>query len=269
MRRIAVAGFIVGMLGAGVLAAPDPKPASTWADWAGSYQGTLTWSGCTVAGVKTATVELAFVDGVATIDLASTRPGMRAMTLAAGERDVWAGRQGDVAATITRVPNTIFLAVDLDSGCRVRGRLTRATTGVPACDQLVGWTRVEAQCTKLVARTEDLAKLLATAWKPADAARCASRAATLERTLIDGGCAPHPDPQIGARAPDCLDLAQVAERINRCGVPAHVKDITLRVANALVSAAQSAERSTLPVVEHQCRDARADLISIATQFRCP
>ncbi len=258
----------IGLLVAGsVVAAPQP---ATWADWAGSYQGTLRWSSCTVAGAKTVTLPVDFVDGVATIDLASTRPGMRAMTLVDDEHGR-SGRQGDVAVTLHRPRvDTLTLAIDLDSGCAVRGTLTRTTTKVASCDRLIGWARIDAKCTKQQHPSEDLIKLLATPWKPGDSARCTSRAAALEHHLIDVGCAPHPDPTIGVRSPDCLDLSQVAGRISRCGsVLPDLKQVAVSVANSLVRAAQTADASTRPTVEQQCRDARAELIAIATKFGCP
>lgn len=263
MRAVILAtGLLTSIAGA--------TPATTWSDWAGTYRGALTWSACSVAGAKTVALPLDFVDGVATIDLAATRPGMRAMTLVEDERG-WSGRQGDVAVTVQRPrADTLALAVELDSGCVVRGTLTRATTKVAACDRLLGWARIDAACTKQDHAAEDLAKLLATPWKPTDAARCTSRAAALEQHLIDTGCAPHPDPKIAVRAPGCLELSQVAGRISRCaGVVPELKRVAVGAATAIVSAAQTASRSTLPVVEQQCRDARAELIAIATQFNCP
>ncbi len=260
----------IGLLVAGsARAAPDPKP-STWADWAGSYQGSLTWSSCSVAGAKMVSLPLDFVDGVATIDLSSTRPGMRALTLIEDEHGL-AGRQGDVAVVLHRPrADRLVLAIDLDSGCMVRGTLARNSTSVASCDHLIGWARIDAKCTKHLTPTEDLANLLATAWKPGDAARCTSRAAALEHHLVETGCAPHPDPMIGVRSPDCLDLSQVAGRISRCGtVLPDLKQVVVSLASSVVSAAQTADRSTLPMVEQQCRDVRAELIAIATKFGCP
>lgn len=253
-----------------VTSVASAAPAPTWADWAGSYQGALTWSSCSVAGAKTVTLALDLVDGVATIDLAPARPGMRALTLVEDEHG-WSGRQGDVAVALQRPrPDALALAIELDSGCVVRGTLTRPTTKVAACDRLLGWARIDARCTKQDHATEDLAKLLATPWKPADAARCTSRAAALEQHLIETGCAPHPDPKIGVRSPDCLDLAQVAGRISRCGkVLPELERLAVAAASSVVSAAQTADRATLPMVEAQCRDTRAELIAIATKFGCP
>ncbi len=270
MRMLLVAVSLFAAITA-LDAAPTPK-AATWADWAGSYSGSLTWSGCTVAGARTVALPIDFIDGVATIDLTPARPGLRSITLVEeDDKPGWSGRQGDVAVTLTRPrAGAIDLAIELDSGCLVRGRLTRASTGVAACDALIGWARVEASCSKQAARGEDVAKLLATKWKPADATSCAKRAATLERTLIDAGCAPHPDPKIGVRSPACLDLTQAAARISRCSsVLPRIKDAAVAAANAIASAAQTAEEATLPYVEQQCRDTRAELVAIATRFGCP
>lgn len=263
MRVLIVAAAI-----ASAPALASPKPIPSWADWAGTWQGAVTWSSCTVAGAKQVALPLAFVDGVASIDLSSTRPGMRALTLVEDDKG-FSGRQGDVAVTLTRPRvDAIALSIELDSGCLVRGTLTRSTTRVGACDRLIGWARIDAACTKQQAPVEDLTKLLATTWKFSDAGRCTSRANALERSLIDAGCAPHPDPAI-LRSRDCLELSQVAGRISRCSVLPELKRRAVAAAQAIVSASQTAERSTLPVVEQQCRDARAELIAIATQFNCP
>lgn len=258
---------IVAIAFASTIAIASPKPIPSWADWAGTWQGAVTWSSCTVVGAKQVALPLAFVDGVASIDLSSTRPGMRALTLVEDDKG-FSGRQGDVAVTLTRPRvDAIALSVELDSGCLVRGTLTRPTTKVSACDRLIGWARIDAACTKR-APVEDLTKLLATTWKFSDAPRCTSRASALERSLIDAGCAPHPDPAI-LRSRDCLALSQVADRLSRCSVLPDLKRRAVGAAHAIVSASQTADRSTLPVVEQQCRDARAELIAIATQFNCP
>ncbi len=269
MRRV-ITGCLVASSVA--LAAPkpdDPKPI-TWADWVGTYQGPLTWSSCTPAGVKSAALALEISDGVASIDLAPTRPGMPSLSLISDDKG-WSGRQGDLAVTLARPkPDAIDIAIDLDSGCTMRGHLTRASV-VPACAALTGWGRIEARCTKLPgSAVEDFSKLSSTKWKPADADRCTARAAKLERALVDAGCAPHPDPLIGIRARDCRELGQVAARLSRCGnLPETIKSGILRSAGALSSASQSADRSTLPYVEQQCRDTKASLAAVATRFSCP
>jgi hypothetical protein len=262
---------------------PRPVPAPTWADWAGSYRGALRSTSCTVPGAKSATVTVAFADGVASIDLAGVRAGMDSLTLVSDDHG-WSARQGDLSVAIGRHrANTIDLAIELESGCAIRGRLTRRSTRIPACDRWLGWARIQAACTRLNAPARkdpagrstadaksadnDLAKLEARAWKRTDAARCTRRSNELERALVDVGCAPHPDPMIGARAADCLALADLAGKLSRCGaVPQDLKSRVLASAEALAAAAQTAEKATLPYVAKQCRDVHAALVSIATRF---
>jgi len=268
VASLVAAGVAVSIARSG--AAPE-RDTTSWADWAGSYRGALRWSGCSLPGAKSAAVALAFVDGVASIDLAAVRPAMSSLTLVSDDHG-WSARQGDLAVAITRPKHdTIDLALDLDTGCTMRGRLTRASSNIAACDALVGWARIEASCSKLSSPPlEDVAKLTATKWKPAEASRCTARAATIERELIDAGCAPHPDPLIGVRARDCVELSQLAGTLSRCGnLPQEIKNQVITAAQALASAAQSAEKATLPYVDKQCRDVRTSLVAIATQFRCP
>jgi len=222
-------------------------------------------------------VSLDAVDAVMSIDLGKLGGGLRAMSLASDDGG-WSARQGDVQVRIARgkpaAPNAVELLVELDSGCSARGRLQRASTGVPACDRLAGWTRIEARCSKLAQRgespLEDTALVARTRWRPADAAQCAARAAKIERALIDAGCALHPDPAIGARAADCLRLADDTARVVRCKrLPPDFEAALLQTADSLRAAAETAERATLGVVEQQCRDAKATLAVIATRFQCP
>lgn len=271
MRRWRSAGGLATTaLAASALAGPKPSPTTTWADWVGAYRGTLAWTGCSVAGAKSPLLALDIVDGVAAIDLAPARAGMPVLTLVGDDRG-WSGRQGDVAVAIKRAgADRIDLAVDLDSGCAIRGRLARSSTGVAACDALIGWARIESRCTRGTdAPLEDLAKLAATRWKPAEAARCRTRAASLERALVERGCAPHPDPQIGVRARACLELSHAADKLARCGrVPPVILDPLVAHARGLSAAAQTAEPATLPYVERQCRDEHATAVAVATRFQC-
>lgn len=93
--------------------------------------------------------------------------------------------------------------------------------------------------------------------------------ATLERALVDVGCAPHPDPQIGVRARACLELVQATDQLARCGrVPPMFLDPLVAQARALAAAAQTAEQVTLPYVERQCRDEAVTALALATKFQC-
>jgi hypothetical protein len=264
------AGIVVGVLVAATASAAPGKRV-TWGDWVGAYQGKLAWSQCAVAGAKQATLALSATDGVMSIDLTPASAGLRAMTLVEDERG-FSGQQGDVKVAIKRPKaNAITVEVQLDSGCSMKAQLARAgaRSNVAACDQLTAWAHVEAACSKQRDKLEDVAKLVATKWRPADAGRCASRVSRLELALVDAGCAPHPDPLIGVRARDCIELSQVTAKLARCGhVPAAVVDPIRAEAAALSAASQSAEKATLPYVEQQCRDARSNVTAIATRFQC-
>jgi hypothetical protein len=276
-RMLALGGLAIGISAGGLAAAPAERAPASWADWVGDYRGAVTWRGCVAPGAASAVVAIDAVDAVIAVDLAALGGGLRAMSLLE-DGGGWSARDGDVAVRIERsrpaAPGAIELAVTLDSGCTARGRLARAATGVPACDRLAGWSRIEARCRKLAARggapLEDAARIAGTKWRAADAAACDSRAARVELALIDAGCAPHPDPAIGARAPDCLRLADDAARAARAGcLPPDLEATLVREAQALRAASETAERATLGVVEQQCRDARATLATAAARFRCP
>jgi hypothetical protein len=193
------------------------------------------------------------------------------MTLVEDDGGGWSARQGDVAVRVTRPrAHAIRLAVELASGCTVRGTLVRATTRVAACDRLLGWTRIAARCTKPGAPRDAITAPRTTRWRKADAARCEARADTLALALVDAGCAPHPDPAIGVRAAACRAVVEATGRLGRCGrVPAELARRLDGTARALAAAAQSADAGTLGVVERQCRDAAADVASVATRFGCP
>ena len=258
--------LIVWLLLGSTRAVASPK---TWSDWVGEFRGALTWRQCTAAGERTASVSFDAVDGATRIDLAAFGAALRLYTLqqnAAG----WDAQDGDLSIRVTQnKPGTIDLAIDYESGCTARGRLTRATSGVPACDRMLGWSRIEAACTKAATKLEDVAVLAKAKWKKSDAARCVARAEKLELAMIDVGCAPHPDPEIALRAVECRSLADATQKLARCArVPREIMQRLSGKASALSAAAQTAERATLPYVEQQCKDARAELSGTAVQFQC-
>ena len=273
--RSAVAVIVVSslVLASSAIAAPAAPAAPqrvTWADWVGTYDGSLVWRNCTAPGAPTAALTIDVSDGVLAIDLTAAGAALRPMSLVEDETG-WSAQQGDVKVRLTRPRgDSIALALELDSGCTMKGKLRRKTTTIAPCDLLIGWARIESRCTKLHdAALEDLAKLEATRWRKADATSCTARAGKLELALVDAGCAPHPDPTIGVRAPSCIALSNASAGLWRCGtVPQAVKDAAVNEAAALSSAAQSAEPATLPYVEAQCRDAKSTISGIAVRFHC-
>ena len=254
-----------------VLAAATPAVAAPWSDWVGDYRGALVWRQCTAAGEKSATLALDAVDGAMRIDLAPAGAALRAMSLTR-EDAAWVAQDGDLRVRVTKrpsAPSSIDIAIDYDSGCTMRGKLVRTSTGIAACDRLLGWARIEARCTKPGDALEDFAALVKTKWKKTDAARCTARGDKLELAMIDRGCAPNPDPDIGTRAVQCRALVDATTKLQRCGrVPPETMRRLVNAASALSGASQSASKAELPYVEQQCKDQRAEVATIAVQSQC-
>jgi hypothetical protein len=267
-------------LATGALAAPAATPAVTWADWVGSWDAKLKWSSCSADGNDRATLAVDAVDGAVSIDLGPAGGALATMSLVQDETG-WSGQQGDVSVRLRRSKvDVLELAIDLDSGCEIRGNLARKSTGIAACDRLAAWSRVESHCTKLskpplenparlakqreqwvAARGDAKAKL---------AAQCTARATKLETALIDVGCAPNPDPQIGLRGAECQALRVASGRLSRCGnVPYDVRIALEREVVVLVAASQGADKAALPVVEAECKQARDRVLAIGKQAGCP
>src|SRR5690242_15254649 len=148
MRRAVVAGALA--VAAAALAKPAAPTTPGWGDWVGDYSGKLAWASCTADGEGSATLPLEATDGTVTIDLTPAGGALESFTLVEDKLG-WAAHEGDVTLHIARPKaDTIELAIDLESGCQVRGTLKRPSTGIAACDRLAGWARIEAHCTKLV-----------------------------------------------------------------------------------------------------------------------
>ncbi len=277
MRR--ALGVVVISIAAGAVAAPAP-PAVTWADWVGDWDAKLRWSSCSADGHDRATLVVDAVDGAVSIDLAPAGGALTSMSLVAEEAG-WTGHEGDVTVHFKRLKSdTLELAIDLDSGCEIRGNLSRASTGLASCDRLVAWARVEAQCTKLtrpplenparVARQREQWVVTKGQARGKLAGQCTARATKLETALIDAGCAPSPDPQVGLRGAECQALRTTASRLGRCGnVPFDARTVIEREVVVLVAASQGADKAALPVVEAACKQARDRLLAIGKQAGCP
>ncbi len=263
----------------GALATPPAAPRS-WADWVGDWDGKLAWKHCTSEGAVRASIPVDAIDGSVSIDLAPAGSALSQLPLVEGEGG-WSGKQGDVSVTLSRAKRgKLALAIDLDSGCQVRGTLSRASVGIPECDQLAAWARIESHCTKLsrppLENAARLARQRAT-WRKARgeertklAAQCTARSAKVEQELVDIGCAPNPDPAIGMRGAECQALRGIAGRLGRCGnLPSDQRDAYAREVLVLLAAAQGADQASLPIVDGDCKRARERLFAIAQQAGCP
>lgn len=264
-RSMRLALAIALVLPHAALAAPV-KPPPTWADWVGDYRGRFAWSNCTTGGARLGTLSMDAIDGTMTIDLTRAGRELRRFPLVAEDDGRWSARDGDVAIAVTRPTRLATrIHVTYDSGCTMRASLTRAAPG-PDCGRLLGWMRIAASCTKRAAIELPPTKQ----WGPTDGPTCRTHAARIELVLIDAGCAPHPDGDLATRSADCRTLAARTDALARCGtVPPALRDRHVGDARAIVSASRTADRTTIPVVERQCRDAAATLAAIAKQHRCP
>jgi hypothetical protein len=234
-----VACLLLGLTATGH-AAP---PGATWADWVGSYTGKLAWTGCSAPGAKTPTLALDAVDGALTIDLTPAGGGLRPLSLVEDEGRLTA-RQGDATlALVPRRADTIDLAIDLTSGCAIRGQLVRASTGVRACDRLVALARIEAACTKLPGPPKPPA---AQRWKARDAARCTALADPIQTELVDAGCVPIADPAALVPGPACRTLLAHAATVHRCATaPPPLVQLADRLTALGPPAQDRASRATL------------------------
>lgn len=264
MRRAVVAGALA--VTAAALAKPAAPTTPGWGDWVGDYSGKLAWTSCTADGEGSATLPLDATDGTVTIDLTPAGGALEGFTLVE-DKVGWAAHEGDVTLHVARPKaDTIELAIDLESGCQVRGTLKRPSTGIAACDRLAGWARIEAHCTKLVRPAlENAARLVRQrkTWLSAKgaerdklASQCDARAAKVESELVDAGCAPNPDPAIGMHGAECVALHASLTRLQRChALPPDVEQL-------LVQDAASA------VTDAECKASRARIISTSKQVGC-
>jgi hypothetical protein len=239
-----------------------------WSDWVGAYGGKLQWRACTAPGKEIATITVDATDAVMSVDLAPAGGALPALTLVYDDdHQAWSGQSGDVKVTLTHPrDNTISLAVELDSGCTMHGTLARASTGVAACDRLVGWTRIAARCTKREP-PDDLAALAKRTWKKTDAATCSDRAKQLASELVDAGCAPDPDAASATFGPACRALADETNRLVHCPrVTSDVLGIVLGLQMLPASHPDPAQRA---IAESKCEDGRKIVALLAQRTHCP
>jgi len=260
--RSAVLAGIASLAASLAVAAPAARPA-TWADWVGDYRGALAWRNCTVAGARTATLALDATDGVIALELAPAGMALRAMTLVE-EEGGWIAQDGDVSLRVTRPrAATIAVALELASGCTMRGTLRRTAARVAACDRLAGWARIEARCTKVTARLEDVAALARTRWKPGDAARCSERADRVELAMVDAGCAPLPD--VTTAVPHaCRSLVERTRALVAC------RPRSAAIVDHVMRLVRDAERAgaAAAAFEGRCQDAERKVLQIGAGLGC-
>jgi len=236
--------------------------APSWSDWAGDYSGKLAWTGCAVPGASTATIAIDAVDGALKVELARAADWLPSLSLLEEDDGTLQGRQADLAVTLAHpAANAVDVAIDLESGCRARGRLVRAPSKAgAACDRLVAWARIESRCTKLHAPPLEtkLGKL----------EKCDARASAVEHELVDAGCAPDPNAAKGVTA--CLKTVAQAERLERCASSdKNIATMLSRIAHTHAAAAQTATTpGELARVEQECTSVRRLIDKQLADSRC-
>lgn len=266
--RSALAALLLA--GCTTAAADNPPPRPSWAEWVGDWTGPLAWRSCAVDGNKSATLALEATDGALSIDLAPAGNRLEKLSLVP-DSDAPArltAQTADVTLRLDFDKGTWKLHADMASGCQLDGKLSRASTGTVACDRLAAWTRIEAKCTKLPGKPLDEDPKLKDL-KKATAAACDARSAKLATELIDAGCAPSPDLDLGTRATSCRALVAEANALDRCAkAPAEVRHRLVTLAMQMAAAAQTATKAELPTVESQCEDARGQIRSFSKDIGC-
>ncbi len=239
-----------------------------WSDWVGTYSGKLDWRGCTAPGHATATVTLDAADAVMSIDLGPAGGALPALTLVYDdEHTTWSGQQGDLCVTLSHPrDNALAVAVELDSGCTMHATLARTSSGIAACDRMLGWARIAGRCTRHEPPA-DLAALAKRTWKKADAASCTTRATQLATDLVAAGCAPDPDAATSSLGAACRALADETRRLARCprATPAML-GIAEQLDTLPATHPDPAQRA---IAEANCQAARDLLAKLAQDARCP
>lgn len=266
-------------LASGAIARPAGAP--SWADWVGDWDGKARWVSCTHDGEQPAAIAIDATDGAVAVDLGGMGHGLGGMSLVEDNAG-WVGQQADVTVHLGHAHgDALDVELDLDSGCQARATLHRATVGIPQCDRLAAWARIESRCTKLSKPAlENPARLVRqhAQWAKAKgdartelATQCEARSSKVEAELVDAGCAPSPDPGIGLRGAECQALRQVAGRVERCpSMPADLRSLLARDAYDLAAMTQTADTaSALQAIENQCKQMRERLAAEAKNVGCP
>ncbi len=240
-----------------VVASASARPIGL-TDVVGAYHGKLAWSGCLTQEVASSTVVVDSIDGALAIDASSVRPQLYAVALVVSERGL-VGRQATTTIELAAATaGSLELEIEIDSRCRARARMHRVSSGIRDCDRLVALARVEAKCSQLDSRSEDLATLFATTWKPSDAASCSRRAEQLESKLRRASCVPGPPaPSVPAHPRDCLEAARIARKFSGCW-PRWGQRYVAEVSD-LQTKFDAAEADAVPAIEARCREISTQL----------
>jgi len=123
------------------------------AKWVGSWTGKVTSKGCTDDGTKSVTLDVAVTsqDGLRSNgDL--LEDGLGDLDWAADGANLTGNREG-LKASLTASKKGAKLALTTDGGCKIKGTLVRATSGIADCDRLMALATTESQCPSMSSDT--------------------------------------------------------------------------------------------------------------------
>ncbi len=262
-----------------LVAAPAAASPLEPADLVGTWRGTARWTGCSVAGHAAVALPIAWRDGTYVIDLAPARDDLGEILLAP-DGDGFTGHRDDLQVRFApRGAPTLTLTSSAD--CTARLALTRASSGIAACDRVVALAAIEATCPAAgdprAARQAAVASRAASwsrlrgARQRAAAAACTTEADGLADALTVAGCLPQATTG-PVTVPACDAYLAALPRYARCpGVTASARrvldDGARRMMRSLAAAAGAP--AALERAGQVCEDAITALRFAAHALRCP
>ena len=289
-RAISIGVLASALVAAIAVAGPVPPPpespladpkAIDPIDVVGTYTATLRWTRCSVPGARTAALEVRSVDRKLELDLGPAQEGLGVIGIDGDARKL-AGTAADLGVTLVRKKRGAYaITIELDAGCRARGTLRRAASGIAPCDRLVTLARIEAGCSAIAVadRIGDLAELateqatwtgLRGARKREAATACHARAAPLHSELIDAACVELPADAAPRPVPACRAVAAQMARLARC--PSLPADKRAQLRTALAQIATAVDPDTHPNVVDTasmfCAEVGMQLEDLGAQHGC-
>jgi hypothetical protein len=206
-----------------VLALVAPAQADRQAeDWLGTWTGKATWTGCTVEGASTISLAITWRDYGIFVDGAGLYEGLGELAPEGRDDGGLALDLKDVSFELKRTKAKKGAAAKLElhtaAQCTLTANLTRAGSGIAACDDVIALASVAASCGVTVDDdpADEVEAWQALAGKKAKRAAkaCGARATALRERLVAGSClAPEHDP---SRVPACLETWALGQKLFQC-----------------------------------------------------
>lgn len=280
-RRSQTGAAVVAAVVAVVVMAATGRAEAQSADvaerWVGTWTGKATWKGCTTAGPKQLALTLVAARGTITLDGDTLMEGLGDVDFAAALAALSAPRD-DLSLTLTWGKKGVKLAMKTAGGCTAKATLTRASSGIAACDAALALREIDAGCGGTsagdAAADRKAWKKLTGKKKKAQAARCEADAATLRADLGSRQCLAGGGGGASlAGMPSCDRYVQAMERYLTCDkIPQETRDAARQGIDALVESWRNA--SQIPAdakaqMDDACKSAVEALQQGANALGCP